>query len=230
MQSFMIQAIRRNLFEPLWSGGPSGLSMLLDGLGITLIITLFAAILSIVLGLTSALCRLSRFKALQALSRLYTEIIRGTPVTVQLMIMYFVILAGANISATVAAILAFGINSGAYVSEIVRSGLQSVDKGQKEAAKSLGFGPFLTLKEIVLPQAFRIVLPTLGNEAVTMLKDTSVVGFIGASDLMRMGEKIRSVTYEAFVPLLAVAAIYLAMTLTLSRLQRILENRLAIAP
>ena len=188
---------------------------LLDGLKTTLIITFFAVILGMVLGF------------LNVLARIYLTVIRGTPVVVQLLIIYFVIFASVNVGKTFVAVLAFGLNSAAYVAEIVRSGIMSIDNGQFEASASLGLNYPKTLLSVILPQAFKNVLPALANECIVLLKETSVAGYIAVIDLTKGGDIIRSQTYEAFLPLIAVALIYLIMVMILSSLVTKLERRLA---
>ncbi|OUQ50147.1 amino acid ABC transporter permease [Lachnoclostridium sp. An118] len=204
---------------------------LTDGLVVTLQITLCAVILGIVLGFLVAIVRSThdrtgKLKILNALCNLYLTVIRGTPVVVQLLIIYFVIFGSTDISKVMVAVLAFGINSGAYVAEIFRSGIMSIDNGQFEAGRSLGFNYRQTMFYIVMPQAFKNVLPALGNEFISLLKETSVSGYIALQDLTKGGDIIRSRTYDAFMPLIAVALIYLVMVLVFSRLVGLLERRL----
>mgnify|MGYP001853031550 FL=1 len=204
---------------------------LTDGLIVTLQITLCAAILGIVLGFLVAIVRSThdrtgKLKILNALCNLYLTVIRGTPVVVQLLIIYFVIFGSTDISKVMVAVMAFGINSGAYVAEIFRSGIMSIDNGQFEAGRSLGFNYRQTMFYIVMPQAFKNVLPALGNEFISLLKETSVSGYIALQDLTKGGDIIRSRTYDAFMPLIAVALIYLVMVLIFSRLVSLLERRL----
>jgi ABC-type amino acid transport system permease subunit len=215
---------------------------LLNGLIQTLIITFFAVLLGIAIGVVIAIVRSTYDKNgesmktrnpfafgilsfFNAICNLYLTVIRGTPVVVQLMIMYFVIFASST-NSTMVAVLAFGINSGAYVAEIFRSGIMAIDKGQFEAGRSLGFGYMQTMWLIVFPQAFKAVLPALANEFVVLLKETSIAFYIGLGDLMYAGNAIRAATYSAFMPLVAVAVIYLIMVLALSKLVSILERRL----
>lgn len=205
---------------------------LTDGLGNTLIITMGALILGIALGFLLALVRTTHDKTgklgfLNGLARLYLTVIRGTPVVVQLMITYFVVFASVRINPVVVAIIAFGLNSAAYVAEIFRSGIMSIDPGQMEAGRSLGLNYNQTMWKIIMPQAVKNVLPALGNEMITLLKETSVSGYIALRDLTKGGDIIRGRTYSAFMPLLAVAAIYLAMVLVLQALMGRLERRLA---
>ena len=151
--------------------------------------------------------------------------IRGTPVVVQLLIIYYVVFGSVKIDKVLVAVLAFGLNSGAYVAEIVRSGIMSIDPGQFEAGRSLGFNYVQTMRYIIMPQAFKNVLPALGNEFIVLLKETSVAGYIALQDLTKGGDIIRSRTYS-YMPLLAIALIYLAMVLIFTKLLAILERRL----
>ena len=198
---------------------------LLQGLGTTL------SIIGIILGFLVAVIRSTydqtgKMKFLNAICNIYLTVIRGTPTMVQLLIMYYVIFAYSNLNKVVVAFLAFGINSGAYVAEIVRSGIMSIDRGQLEAGRSLGFSYASTMWYIIMPQAFKNVLPALANEFIVLLKETSICGYIGLIDLTRGGDIIRSRTYNAFMPLLAVALIYLILVMILSALVRQLERRL----
>ena len=204
---------------------------LANGLGKTLEITLFAVIIGIVLGfivaiICSTYAKTGKLKIGNFFCRIYLTVIRGTPMVIQLMIMYFIILLPLGVDKTVTAILAFGINSGAYVAEIVRGGIMSVDEGQMEAGRSLGVGYVATMWHIILPQAFKAVLPALANEFIVLMKETSVCAFIGLNDLTRGGDIIRGVTYSDFMPLIAVALIYLAMVMVLSYFVKLLERRL----
>ena len=204
---------------------------ILDGLGVTLQVTFFAVLMGIVLGLLIAIVRSThdktgKLKVLNAICQLYLTIIRGTPVVVQLLIIYFVIFGSVDISKVVVAVLAFGINSGAYVAEIFRSGIMSIDKGQFEAGRSLGFNYAQTMIYIIMPQAFKNVLPALGNEFIVLLKETSVSGYIALQDLTKGGDIIRSRTYNAFMPLLAVAVIYLVLVMIFTQLVNARERRL----
>ena len=165
-------------------------------------------------------------KILNAICKVYLTVIRGTPVVVQLMIIYFIIFGSVDISKVLVAIIAFGINSGAYVAEIFRSGIMSIDNGQFEAGRSLGFNYAQTMMYIIMPQAFKNVLPTLCNEFISLLKETSVSGYIALQDLTKGGDIIRSRTYDAFMPLIAVALIYLAMVMIFTKLVSLLERRL----
>ena len=202
-----------------------------DGLKITLLVTVFAVLIGVVLGFLIAIVRTThdktgKLKILNAICKVYLTVIRGTPVVVQLMIIYFIIFGSVDISKVVVAIVAFGINSGAYVAEIFRSGIMSIDNGQFEAGRSLGFNYAQTMMYIVMPQAFKNVLPTLCNEFISLLKETSVSGYIALQDLAKGGDIIRSRTYDAFMPLIAVALIYLAMVMIFTKLVSLLERRL----
>ena len=202
-----------------------------DGLKITLIVTIFAVLIGVLLGFLIAIVRTThdktgKLKILNAICKVYLTVIRGTPVVVQLMIIYFIIFGSVDISKVLVAIIAFGINSGAYVAEIFRSGIMSIDNGQFEAGRSLGFNYAQTMMYIIMPQAFKNVLPTLCNEFISLLKETSVSGYIALQDLTKGGDIIRSRTYDAFMPLIAVALIYLAMVMIFTKLVSLLERRL----
>ena len=203
-----------------------------DGLVTTLQVTFFAVIIGIVLGFFVAVVRSTydktgKLRLLNALCKLYLTVIRGTPVVVQLLIIYFVIFGSArDISKVAVAVMAFGFNSGAYVAEIFRSGIMSVDSGPFEAGRSLGFNYVQTMRYIIMPQAFKNVLPALCNEFIVLLKETSVSGYIALQDLTKGGDIIRSRTYDALMPLLAVAVIYLLMVIVFTKLVNILERRL----
>lgn len=202
-----------------------------DGLKVTLTVTLFATLLGIAIGFVIAIIRSThdrtgRFKALNFVAQIYLTVIRGTPVVVQLMIIYFVIFGSVDINKVIVAVLAFGINSGAYVAEICRAGIMSIDIGQLEAGRSIGFNYGQTMWYIILPQAFKNILPALGNEFIVLLKETSVSGYIALQDLTKGGDIIRSRTYDAFFPLIAVALIYLIMVMAFTKLVSMLERRL----
>ena len=203
----------------------------MTGLKNTLLITLFAVIIGIVLGFMIAIVRSTydrtgKMKFLNAVCKAYITVIRGTPAMIQLLIMYYVIFVTYDPGIMITAIIAFGLNSAAYVAEIVRSGIMSIDEGQFEAGRSLGLNYRQTMILIILPQAFKNVLPALANEFIVLMKETSISGYIGLTDLTRGGDIIRSQTYEAFLPLFAVAAIYLAFVMLLSWLITLLERRL----
>ncbi len=207
---------------------------ILTGLKNTLIIAFFAVIVGLVLGFLIALVRSThdksgRFRILNVICHVYLTVIRGTPVMVQLLIVYYVIFASVNIDKILVAVIAFGLNSAAYVAEIIRSGIMSIDPGQTEAGRSLGLNFSQTTWLIILPQALRNVLPALANEFIVLLKETSISGYIGLMDLTRGGDIIRSQTYEALFPLLMVALIYLLMVMVLSWLVSRLERRLRVS-
>lgn len=201
------------------------------GLGHTLLITALAVLIGIIFGGVIAIIRVSHdkngsFPVLNFLCRIYLTAIRGTPAMIQLLIMYYVIFSAVNVNKIAVAVLAFGLNSAAYVAEIIRSGILSVDHGQNEAGRSLGLNFSQTMRFIILPQAFKNVLPALANEFIVLLKETSICGYIGLMDLTRGGDIIRSITYDAFLPLAAVALIYLSLVVVLTAGVGKLEKRL----
>ena len=204
---------------------------IVDGLKNTILVTLSSLLIGIVIGFIVAVIRVTNDStgALDFgawICKLYLSVMRGTPLMIQLLIIYFVFLFPAGVGSIPSAIVCFGLNSGAYVSEIVRGGIMSVDKGQMEAGRSLGFTYMRTMYHIVLPQAFKAVLPSLANEFITLLKETSVAFYIGVADLTLGGLKIRSITYSSFMPLVAIAIVYLILVLGLSKLVELLERRL----
>lgn len=213
--------------------------MYVKGLGNTLLLTLLALLLGIVLGVVVALVRVTWDKngsemrgsakwvlaVANFVSKVYLTVIRGTPVVVQLLIMYFVIFASSRNKILVAA-LSFGINSGAYVAEIIRGGIMSVEQGQMEAGRSLGFGYVSTMRHIILPQAFKAVLPSLANEFIVLLKETAVAGYVSVSDLTYAGNIVGGSAYDYLFPLLMAALIYLAMVMFFTYLVGRLERRL----
>lgn len=204
---------------------------LLKGLGNTLIITVFAVLVGIILGFLIAIVRTNHDRnggltILNGICKAYLAIMRGTPVMIQLLIIYYVIFQSINTGKLVVAIIAFGLNSAAYVAEIVRSGIMAVDIGQFEAGRSLGLNYRQTMVSIILPQAVKNILPALCNEFISLLKETSISGYIGLMDLTKGGDIIRSVTYEAFMPLIAVAIVYFLMVMGLSKAVSLLERRL----
>ncbi|MDD7635402.1 MAG: ABC transporter substrate-binding protein/permease [Clostridiales bacterium] len=204
---------------------------LLRGLGNTLLITIFAVMIGIVLGFLIAIVRTNHDRngglaLLNAICKTYLTIVRGTPVMIQLLIIYYVIFRSINTGKMVVAVIAFGLNSAAYVAEIVRSGIMAVDIGQFEAGRSLGLTYKQTMISIIMPQAVKNILPALCNEFISLLKETSISGYIGLMDLTKGGDIIRSVTYEAFMPLIAVAIIYLIIVMGLSKIVNLLERKL----
>ena len=203
--------------------------MILEGLGNTIIIALGALIIGVVLGSLTAVGKVfaegnPRLKVINWLCNLYTTVIRGVPIVVLLLIFYFIILKASD--GVTVAIVAFGINSGAYVAEIVRSGIMAVDPGQTEAGRSLGMSQAMTMWKVVFPQALKNILPAIGNEMIALLKETSVAGYVAVVDLTRAGNLIRNNTYDAFNPLMLVAVVYLVMVVGLTALLGRLERRL----
>ncbi len=204
---------------------------LTEGLKNTLLITLFATLIGIGLGLLIAIVRSTydktgRLKILSGICKVYLTVIRGTPVVIQLMIFYYCIFTSRIFSGVFVGIIAFGLNSAAYVAEIFRSGIMSIDEGQMEAGRSLGFNYVQTMRYIIMPQAFKNVLPALCNEFVVLLKETSVAGYVAVQDLTKGGDIIRSRTYDAWTPLLIVAAIYLILTMVFSHFAGNVERSL----
>ena len=200
--------------------------MLLEGVGTTVKISLLAAALGIVIGMLIAMCNLSKKKGLRVIGKVYTDIIRGTPSVSQLMIIYFVIFAQVMWPKWIIASIAFGINSGGYVAEVIRAGILSVDKGQTEAGRSLGLSEQQTMISIVIPQALKNIFPALGNEFITLIKETAIVGYIGLMDIQKAGDFIKSATYNAFMPLIGTAVIYFVIIKVLTIILGRLEKRL----
>lgn len=215
--------------------------MLLNGLGTTLLITLFSCLMGIAIGVVVSIVRSTWDKAgadmrpgfsrglLRVLNRIaviYLTVIRGTPVVIQLMIAYYVIFAFSS-NGVLVATLAFGLNSGAYVAEIFRGGIMSIDYGQMEAARSLGLNYTQATWRVILPQTIKNVFPSLGNELIVLLKETSISGYIALQDLTKAGDIVRSRTYSAFFPYISVAAIYLVLVLILEKILGNIEGRLA---
>ena len=218
--AFTLNFIKDERYQYLWKG-----------FWTTVEISFFAVLLGVLIGFGIAVIRSTadqsgKLKVLNFLCKVYLTVIRGTPVVVQLLIIYFVIFGAVDVSKVLVAVIAFGINSGAYVAEIIRGGIMSIDRGQLEAARSLGLSYRQSMREIVLPQAFKNVLPALGNEFIVLLKETSISGYIAIVDLTKGGDIIRSQTYDAFLPLVSVALIYLAVVMLLSGLLGRLEKRL----
>ena len=205
--------------------------MFLDGLKNTLIIALGATVLGVIIGALIAIVKTvhkqsGRFKLLNAVCEAYTTIIRGTPVVVQLLIMYFIVFANSTRPVLVG-IIGFGINSGAYVAEIMRAGINAVDIGQTEAGRSLGLSHGVTMRSIVLPQAIKNVLPAIGNEFISLLKETSVIGFLGVIDLTKAAQRVISRTADPYFPYIAIALVYLGIVCILNYFVKKLEKRLA---
>lgn len=203
--------------------------MLLEGFRNTIIITLGALLIGVVIGSIIAVAKyfsegVPKLKAVEVLCDLYVTVIRGIPVVVLLLIFYFVILIRSD--GVVVAILTFGINSGAYMAEVVRSGINAVDRGQMEAGRSLGLSKLQTMRKIIFPQAIRNILPAIGNEMIALLKETSVAGYVAVIDLTRAGNLIRNKTFDAVNPLLLVALVYLILVVGLTRLLNVFERKL----
>ena len=201
--------------------------LLLVGAGVTIKITALSVALGVVIGLFVGIARISRIKILRVLAAIYVDFFRGTPLLVQIFLVYLAlpVITGQRVDPFVAAIGSCGINSGAYVAEIFRAGIQSIDKGQMEAGRSLGMTWVQTMRYIIVPQAFKRVIPPLGNEFIALLKDSSLVSVIGFEELTRRGQLIIAKTYGSLEIWISVAVIYLAMTLTISRFVAYLERR-----
>ena len=202
--------------------------LLLVGAGVTIKITALSVALGVVIGLFVGIARISRIKLLRVLAAIYVDFFRGTPLLVQIFLVYFAlpVITGQRVDPFVAAIGSCGINSGAYVAEIVRSGIMSIDKGQMEAGRSLGLSSGQTMKLIIMPQAFKNVLPALINEMIVLLKETSIIGYIGMTDITKAATLVQSRTYEAFVPLIAAAVFYWVLVTILTYFMGKLERRL----
>ena len=201
--------------------------LIFQGLGVTLLIAFCAIIIGTILGCILALMEISDNRILKGIGTLYTTILRGLPLATQLMIFYFVVFAPLHLPKLVVAILAYGLNSGAYCTEIFRAGIQGVDIGQTEAGRSLGLSKRQTLFKIILPQAVKAVLPTYTSEFIVLIKETSVASFIAVMDMTKAGDMIRNATYNAWIPLLTCAIIYLILTLGLTKVFDIFEKRMA---
>lgn len=214
-----------NFFEVIFGDGRW--LYLWHGLEVTLVLTVLSLILGTIIGLVVALLRTSTIKPLNWVGKIYVDIIRGTPLLVQLLIMYYVVFGSYQfMPKIVVAAIAFGINSGAYIGEIIRGGIESVDKGQMEAARSLGFSRWQAMRLVILPQALKNSLPALISEFIALLKETSVVGWIGLNDIMRGADNIRFQTATAFQSLFAAAVMYLALTAIFTRVMTRIERRL----
>lgn len=201
----------------------------LTGMKITLLLSLLSLIIGSILGSLISSLKLSKIKFLRIIASIYIELIRGTPMMVQIAIVYFgsFVIMGVNMDGFLAALIAVSLNSAAYVAEIIRSGIQSIDKGQVEASRSLGISEKQTMRHIILPQAIKNILPALGNEFITLIKETAVASTIGVADLMFASKIVQSNSFQPFNPLIIVAGIYFIFTFTLSQLLGILERRLA---
>lgn len=195
-----------------------------SGLSYTLLISLFSVLLGLVIGVVMALMRLSKSKILKAAAGIYIDVIRGTPTMVQLLIINFIIFASTSIPAWIVGTIAFGINSGAYIAEIVRGGILSINAGQTEAGRSLGMTQGQTMRSIIMPQAMKNILPALGNEFVVLIKETAVIGMVSNIDLVGAARKVQGRTYDFIVPLLSIAIIYYIVIKIISTFLRRLEN------
>lgn len=196
------------------------------GLSISLQLTFYAALIGGCIGLMLALARLTNNRLLNFIATKYIDIIRGTPVVVQLLIIYFAIFATTSLPKVTVASIAFGINSGAYVAELIRAGIQAVDKGQMEAARSLGLSYVQAMFYIVIPQAIKNILPGMGNEVISLWKETAIAGFIGLEDLMRGADIVRARTFSNYTPYLVIALIYYYITISMTALLGKLERRM----
>ena len=207
-------------------GGSYAVPFLLEGVGVTVKVAILAAVIGLIIGFIIAQCNLSKIKLLNIIGKVYTDIIRGTPSVTQLMIIYFVIFATVLWPKWVIAAIAFGINSGAYVSEIIRAGILSIDKGQTEAGRSLGLSSGQTMMLIVVPQAVKNIFPAMCNEFITLIKETAIVGYVGLMDIQKAGDFIKTATYSPYMPLIGTAVIYFVIIKVLTIVLRRLENRL----
>ena len=200
--------------------------LLISGVGVTIKVSLLAVAIGILIGMLIALCNLSKRKLPRSVGGIYTDVIRGTPSVTQLMIIYFVILAPTRLDKWIIAAIAFGINSGAYVSEIIRAGILSVDHGQTEAGRSLGLSAYQTMTRIVIPQAVKNIFPALCNEFIVLIKETAIVGYVGLMDIQKAGDFIKSATYSPYMPLIGTAVIYYVLIKILTLALRQVENAL----
>lgn len=221
--------LRENLYKSLIY--QDRYKFILEGIKHTIIMALFATIIGIILGIIIAIIQDSHEKnkkmpILNFISKTYVSIIRGTPVLLQLMIIYYVIFKSVEINGVLVGIIAFGLNSAAYVAEIIKAGINSINKGQLEASRSLGFSYKESMLYVIMPQAIKNILPALGNEFITLLKETSIAGYIGIMDITKAADIIASRTYDYLFPLIIIAIIYLIMTLGLSKLVKLMERKL----
>lgn len=200
--------------------------LLLRGIGVTIKVSALALLLGLIIGFLIALCSLSKRKPVRAIGLVYTDVIRGTPSVTQLMIIYFVVFASIRWSKWIIAAIAFGINSGAYVAEIFRAGILSIDKGQTEAGRSLGLSSSQTMTRIIMPQAVKNIFPALCNEFIVLIKETAIVGYVGLMDIQKAGDFIKSATYIPFLPLIATAIIYYVLIKLLNIALRRIESAL----
>lgn len=197
-----------------------------SGLKYTLLISLFAVLVGLIIGIIAAIGKLSRFKIVRVVSGIYVDIIRGTPTMVQILIIYYIIFASVNIPAWIIGVIAFGINSGAYITEIIRGGILSVNAGQTEAGRSLGMTHGQTMTHIIMPQAIKNILPALANEFIVLIKETAVIGMVSNIDLVGAAKKVQSLTFDFSIPLLSIAVIYYVVIKILSVGLSRIENRM----
>lgn len=203
---------------------------IIKGIGVTLQYSTVSVFFGLILGSFLAICKILDIKLIKFFAHAYTSVFRGTPLLIQLTIIYFGLpgLIGVKLDVFAAGVIAFSLNSGAYISEIIRAGISSVDKGQIEAAKALGISPILRMKDIILPQAFRFILPALINELINLIKESAIISVVGGMDLMRRAQVISAETFEFFTPMLIAAAAYYILVLFISTLGMILEKRLSL--
>jgi polar amino acid transport system permease protein len=203
---------------------------IIAGVLVTLQYSITAVFFGMIIGTLIALCKVSNNWFLRAFAISYTSVFRGTPLLVQLSIIYFMLpsITGLTLSVFVSGVIAFSLNSGAYVSEIIKAGINIVDKGQNEAAKALGIPPYLRMKDIILPQAIRHILPSLVNELINLIKESALISVIGGMDLMRRAQEVAAQTYDYFTPMLTAAVAYYVMVMIISTIAKILEKRLAL--
>ncbi len=221
----MLGKIGQSIYDTMISG--QSYILILEGLGVTIFIAICAILIGTILGAIFALMKISDSKILRGIANVYTTILRGIPLATQLMIFYFVVFAPLHMPKLLVAIISYGLNSGAYCTEIFRAGIQGVDKGQMEAGRSLGLSKWQTLFKIIFPQAIKATLPTYTSEFIVLIKETSVASFIAVRDMTKAGDMIRNATYNAWIPLLTCAIIYLILTVGLTKLFGLVEKRMA---
>ncbi|NLD87798.1 MAG: amino acid ABC transporter permease [Clostridiales bacterium] len=222
IENFSTEFYRNLIVEDRWL-------MILKGLGITIEISILSILIGTVLGFALCIMRISNIKILSKIATWYINVFRGTPLITQLLIINFGVFASVNLNTVIIAVIAFSMNSGAYVAEIIRAGILSVDSGQTEAGRSLGLNGTQTMMYIVLPQAIKNCLPTYASEFIVLIKETAIVGYIAIEDLTKVGDIIRSRTFSAFFPLVTVALVYFVITYSLSKLFSKFERRLRLS-
>ena len=221
----MFSSIGQSIYDTMISG--QSYMLILEGLGVTVFIAICAILIGTILGAIFALMKISDSKILRGIANVYTTVLRGIPLATQLIIFYFVVFAPLHMPKLLVAIISYGLNSGAYCTEIFRAGIQGVDKGQMEAGRSLGLSKWQTLFKIIFPQAIKATLPTYTSEFIVLIKETSVASFIAVRDMTKAGDMIRNATYNAWIPLLTCAIIYLILTVGLTKLFGLIEKRMA---